>query len=273
MLRARCLLPLCLLCATVAAHAEIMIGVPLEGNHYETVDRWHYLASYLSRHIAEPVYVMALTEKPLLSGIKYGSIDLVIVNDTIARQIEQRYQAVPIATVLSEFGPRQGGTIVASRNSGIRSLSDLKDRTIHISPRAYFPGEYLHFQQALRRAGLDLYRDFSQLRVDTDPETMLHAVMSGKSDAAFIRPGELEFLARAGKIDAQRFVVVNKQPLPEGTPSLSTSLVPERRVLALPRLGKKRTVHIEALITRVGRQSLTAQATRIAGFSRRRQND
>lgn len=128
-----------------------------------------------------------------------------------------------------------GAVFVVPAKSPVRTLEDLKGRSVATTSPAAFEG-WLVPMNEIARAGFDPEHFFSEVLFTEwnvpDAATM---VLSGQTEAAILSTCALEEAVAAGAIDPQALRVVNEQPpVGAGGCKRSTELFPDMMLASLP---------------------------------------
>ncbi|EGD75745.1 TKL/DICTY4 protein kinase [Salpingoeca rosetta] len=94
-----------------------------------------------------------------------------------------------------------GGVTFALRNSGIVSLSDLKDQVVAGTTITDFASTHANFAKYHGKTGRHLIDDATVLQFMGTQERVLEAVLSGAAAAGMVQTGFLEHSASAGLLD------------------------------------------------------------------------
>lgn len=231
----------------------ISIGVLAHRPKPEVIDRWQATADHLSKRIPGYAFVIVpFTYGETDEVLKRGDIGFVITNPSHYVQLSQKIGLTRVATLIEqERGyemPAFGGAIlVAGERSDVKTLQDLKNRTI-AAPDAKSLGGYQVQAAALLDAGVSLPGDARLLFTDMPHDRAIRAVLDGKADAAFVRTGVLEGMISAGTVSAGRLRALNQQPQQKFPFVLSTALYPEWPFAVMPgvdeALAKRVTIEL-----------------------------
>jgi diguanylate cyclase (GGDEF)-like protein len=194
------------------------------------------IAEHLSRELNVSVLIRPLSQEELEKEVAAGKIDIVATNPTHYLSLQKQGKTTgAIATLVKRYNnvatPYLGGVIItrAGRND-IRSLSDLKGKTVAI-PGKKFLGGYQTQDYALLKAGVVISKDVTTVACGNHVE-VVNAVLSQKADAGFIRSGILEEMMSEKKLNLQDIFIVNEKILSHFPMKLSTNLYPEWSVVA-----------------------------------------
>lgn len=186
-------LPL-LLCAVAAAHSQtdaqqpIRIGI----GGLETLERleakYEPLADYLSREIGHPVEMFYLwSSQDLIQAMVQQRIQVMYGFAGAYTEARRHGAAEPLVKRVRTSGnSRYHGVIFTRANSGIKSLQDLRGKSIAFSDR-YSDGGYVLPRLTLARAGIiDLNRFFKSVTFKYNRDGVMYAVLTGQADVGVI---------------------------------------------------------------------------------------
>ena len=175
---------LILLVGPVQAMAEIVLGVfprrPAAVSH----KAFKPLAEHLSAAIGEPVKLVVPKDfKAFWKGVKNKEFDLVHYNQFhyIKSHKEQGYKVI---VSNEEFGKKQiAGALTVRKDSGIKSISDLKGKTILFGGGKKAMGSYIAPTAILKKAGLKEGVDYT-VKFAKNPPSAVIGVFNKAADAA-----------------------------------------------------------------------------------------
>ncbi|MDO9227739.1 MAG: PhnD/SsuA/transferrin family substrate-binding protein [Pseudomonadota bacterium] len=233
----RCLLILFLLTplAVVAepTQQQVRLGVLSFRSLEHTAAQWQPLAEYLSRRI--PGYrfqVVPLFYPDLDQAVARQELDLVLTNPEHYVLLRSRHGLAAQATLMSmagDFPASQFGGVILARadRPDLKTFADLRGKRV-ASPSEQSLGGYLVQRWALYQAGIDITRDFRELRFTGMPhDKVVFDVLAGHADAGFVRTGVIESLIAEGKVKPGLLRVIRQEATPAFPQLLSTDLYPE----------------------------------------------
>jgi PAS domain S-box-containing protein len=264
---------LCSLLPTAFGAEPIRIGVLAFRPKPQILAQWEPLAAVLKKAVpGQDFLVEALTYPELDAAVAGRKVDFVLTNPGHYVILKRTFGlSSPLATLaMDEGGQRSslfGGVIFTRANQpGLTTLGDLKGRTIAI-PGTESLGGYQMQAFELMRAGVILPREARLLTMGMPHDNVVAAVLSGRADAGFVRTGTLEAMAREGKLDLGRLMVLNPLAHP-GFPSLvSTRLYPEWPVVAMPSANESIARQVAAALYLLGEDAPEVRAMGIRGFA------
>jgi len=216
-----------------AADREIYVGVLAHRGVDIAIRMWTPTVNYLESRIPEYDFrLLPLDLAGMDEALAQGRVDFILTNPGNYVELEARYGITRIATLrnMRHGQPsRTFGAVIftSAGRDDIHTLADLRGRAFGAVDEGAFGG----FQMAwleLREAGIEPFRDFSELRFTGFPQdTVVFDVRDGRVDAGTVRTDILEGLASQGVIDLAAFRILNPQDS-DGFPFLhSTRLYPE----------------------------------------------
>lgn len=192
------------------------IGYMVCNSKEETLQRFRPLTAYLSKKMGVDFETVAIDtvdfsrEVDNLHFTHSNSLLYIILNRNHGVEILAGEKA-------GSLGAHSQGAIVARRESGIKTLEDLRNRTMIFGPM-FAPTGYLSQMDLLISAGLTPEDDLSFYSIPTGSfkhEKVIYGVLFGKYDAGAFPMLDFERMIDSGKIDAEDFTVVAKAtPIP-----------------------------------------------------------
>jgi ABC-type phosphate/phosphonate transport system substrate-binding protein len=262
-----CLIPAFLLLAFAAtpASAEIRLGVVAPRGELEALTRWSEFGKYLARELGQPVSVQPLNAQKVVPGARAGSVDFVLSHAAHAAVIQEKLGGTPLVTLNSESGTQFAGVIVARKDSGITRAEQLKGKNV-LALDKVSAGAHVFQVYYLMQKGMDPYRDLASIREGKKQDDLVLAVDAGLGDAAFIRTGVLEQMAREGKIRLGNFTVVDQQR-DSGFPLLHTTpLYPEWYIVSTAQTAPEIAAAVKTAALKLDAGNPAARSAQIRGF-------
>ncbi|MGD8567650.1 MAG: phosphate/phosphite/phosphonate ABC transporter substrate-binding protein [Gammaproteobacteria bacterium] len=151
---------LCLL-SSAQAVADITMGIFPRRPIAVTHKAFKPLAEHLSRQLGEPVHlVIPKSFKAFWKGVEQKKFDLVHFNQYHYIKSHKEY-GYKVIVANEEFGNKQiAGALSVRKDSGIRSVKDLKGKTILFGGGRKAMGSYIAPTAILKTAGLVADRDY-----------------------------------------------------------------------------------------------------------------
>ncbi len=236
---------------TTPAPRTVRIGVLAYRGSRAARRRWAPLVRHLSasvpgvRFLLQPVTLASAAPQ-----LESGRIDYLITNPGHYVSLAERIPLAPIATLerLQEGnGPglvHFGSVIFVRADSDIATLADLRGRRLTaVAPDAF--GGFLMAWAEFVAEGLDPFRDLGALRFAGFPQdTIVEAVLSGRTDAGVVRTGLLESLAAEGRIRLADLRILHAGRYPGWPLAVSTRLQPEWPFLVREGADRRITVAV-----------------------------
>ncbi|MGM0517908.1 MAG: PAS domain S-box protein [Pseudomonadota bacterium] len=272
-LLAAVLLVLALPWDAVEANAEpIVLGVLGVRDEAVLEPRYAPLVEHLDRALPErKVELRILSTEKLDLALKRNAIDLLLTTPTHYEVVrsENALSGV-LATQVSRYGDQEtrslgGAIIVRSESEDITSLADLAGRRIASPGKCCLAGYQAPLREAFD-AGVDLRESADFLFVDNH-DAVVRAVLSGQTDAGFIRTGILEEWIDRGELAPAALKVINLQQLGAFPYRVSTRLYPEWPVVTVAHIDSETERRLAAALFGFQPNEATARASGLAGFA------
>lgn len=241
---------------------------------YRPIDQaqaqWQPLESYLNSEITGRSFKLRVFNLDgLQEAIRQQKIDFVLTQPAeYVRLTQQNGRSSPLATLitLEQGQPVRvfGGVILARSNQmQLNRLQDLEGKRVAAASTNAFGPYYLQ-AYALRQANIELG---SVLQTGLPQDLAVQALLSGKVDAAFVRSGLIESMAREGKLDLSQVKVINRQAHPGYPFAVSTALYPEWPVVALAHVPEELAVRVAGALLSLPHGGAIARSMGIHGFT------
>lgn len=232
--------------------------------------QWQPLEKYLASTVGGATFALRTYDYAALQeAVRLQQIDFVITQPAeYVRMSHQNGLASPLATLinLEQGKPVRvfGGTVVSLSSRGdINQLADLESKRIATSSKGSF-GAYQVQAYTLRKAQVTL-GDIVETGLPQD--RAVEALLRGEVDAAFVRSGMIETLAREGKLDLAQIKVVNRQAMAGYPFAVSTALFPEWPVIAMPHVREELAVRVAGALLSLPHGGAVATSMDIYGFT------
>ena len=239
----------------------------------ETLARWQPLVKHLNDSgLSRRVELEVFTYAELEAAVREKRVDFVLTQPAHYAVLAHR-EALhsPLASLLEEEAGQVlasfGGVILALANrDDIRELKDLRGKRISLTSRQSL-GAYLAQAVELREVGIELPHDARLIESSAQQDHAFDALLAGTADAAFVRTGVFETLARAGRIDAKHFKVIRAEKTPDYPLALSTRLYPQWALAAMPWADSEFARELAATVLGLPHGGKVARAAKIHGFA------
>jgi len=248
-------------------HATIKIGVNAHRGPEFVKERWSELAQHLTRELGEPVQILPLKVSSLLSEVKRKRVDFVFSNPVQAVVLNAYLRTIPMVTLNTNAGSEFAGVIVAKKNSGLTKSRDLVGKKVVSMRFKTAAGGYIFQTYHLLKQGIDPHKDFASMRQLRSQDRLVTTVKRGLADAAFVRSGLLEKMAKAGEIKMNDFVVIDHRDPDDRVPFVHTTTpYPEWFISAMPKTDDDVVRRMTAALLALPANSQAARAAKIKGF-------
>ena len=268
-----CLASLALPLIPAYAAEPVRIGVLAFRPKPQTLTQWQPLASALKAAIPERDFVVeALTFSELDLAVASRQLDFVLTNPGHYVMSSRRHGlTAPLATLaVDESGQRTivfGGVIFSrATQANINTLTDIKGKTIAATSTESLGGYQLEAYE-LKHAGLTLPQDGKLLVTGMPHDNVVDAVLTGRAEVGFVRTGVLEDMVREGKLDIKQVKIINRQNLRDFPVEVSTRLLPEWALGALPHIDENLARQVTAALFLLKEDSVATRAMGIRGFT------
>lgn len=259
------ILCLMLLSGMEAACAEMRVGINAPRGEFIALKQWEAFGNYLSRETGKPVKIVPFAVAGLLRGVRNGDVDFILANPIQTIIMAETDDIIPLATLKKSGGPQFAGVIIARRGSGIESSEDLKGKKV-ISLGPVSAGAYLFQAYHLHRKGINPSRDFSVLSEGKKQDDLVLAVKAGLFDAAFVRTGILEAMAKEGTIRLDDVVIVEQRTDPGFDLIHTTRLYPEWFLSATSEVDPALISSVKNAALALKKDTPAAKNAKISGF-------
>jgi ABC-type phosphate/phosphonate transport system substrate-binding protein len=253
-----------LLASGRAAYADLNIGVLAPRGELKATTRWAEFGKYLTAQLKQEVHIVPLAPTKVIDAVKNGQIDVLLSNPAHALTVAERYGAKHPATLSDKEGPQFAGLIITRRDGGLKRVSDLKGKTV-MTLEDSASGAYIFQAYHLRKHGLDVNRDMKRITGKNQDDLVL-AVKGGFADAAFIRTGVLEAMARDGKIGKDDLDVLEPRKDKDFDYPHTTALYPEWYLSVLPKVNGATAAKLKTAVLNLKPEDPACASAKINGF-------
>ncbi len=281
MMQTRIILPAILILllttiATVSAEPEktLTLGVLAIRPKPLVIARWQPLADYISSNIGGyKIKVVPFTHSELQEAVQAKRLDMVFTNPAhyiVLRSINPLTGVLATLMVEEQNIPLSsfGGVIFARADrKDINDIIDLKNRKIACVETKGAYAAYMLQRYEFEKKGIKLSTDVELQTIGLPQDLIIEAVLSGKTDAGFVRSGMLELLALEGKVKLENIKIINQQKIPQFPFLLSTPLYPEWPFVAMPHLPEKLNRQIATALLTINSNNPAAKQAKIYGFT------
>lgn len=184
----------------------------------ENRHRFEPLRAYLERKLGRKVIATHVNTFDFVEMAQRGDFDLLQTNSYVYINVRAKLRATLLAReVKQDTGKDTGGLIVVRAGSPIRSIGDLKGRTMAFGP-TFSPGGYLTQYHMMLEAGHDPETTLGKyifMPGAWQHEKVVYAVLFGAVDAGAVKFGDIERMEAEGKVRKADFrVIAESEPVP-----------------------------------------------------------
>lgn len=178
----------------IASAAELKFGLLPRLSEKEMIDGFTPLAKYLERELGVKVTLVVPKDfDTWTKDAKAGAYDIAYTNPYLYVVVKKDVKLAEPLVIASEpeIGKQLYGTIIVKKDSPIKSIAELKGKTIAATDPGS-AGAYLVQMLMLQKAGLK--KDDVKLIFEKKRDPVADAVLAGKADAGFVRDDDVEKL-------------------------------------------------------------------------------
>lgn len=191
--------------------AELKLGLLPRLSEKEMIDGFTPLAQYLEKELGVKVKLIVPKDFDTWTNeAKAGAYDIAYTNPylyVVVKKALKDAQPIGIASE-PEIGTKLYGTIIVKKESPIKSIAELKGKTIAATDPGS-AGAYLVQMLMLQKAKLK--KDDVKIIFEKKRDPVAEAVLAGKADAGFLRDDDVEKL----KVGGDKFRRLGKSdPIP-----------------------------------------------------------
>ncbi len=233
------------------SHPPLRIGILTMGDKEEAVERWQYLADYLTWNVEKYYFeVLALGYDEIMTGLQQAQFDFSLTDPFLFVDVASRGGLYPLATQKSLYAgkvtDRVGSVIfVRSIRDDLQSILDLKGATVGLLNKSRLC-EWRMAKREMIEQGFDPDEEIRSFAYFETHEDIVEAVLNGQVDFGVVRTGVLEDMARNDKVHMDFLRMLNELPATPGFPFRRSSvLYPGRTFAALPSVSSDLTHKVE----------------------------
>jgi phosphonate transport system substrate-binding protein len=198
------------------SQAPLRVGFMICNSLDETRARFAPLAAHLQEQLGRAVVPVWLDTADFDEAVRKGSFDLIHTNSFLYVWFRESYG---FRIVAGESRGRDGaysaGTIITRKDSGLRTLADLKGKRFVFGP-PFAPTAYIEPCWLLHEAGVDPDKDLAYYAIPGGSykhEKAIYGVVSGAYDAGIGPALDLEVMEKEGKLAPGDYTVLARGPL------------------------------------------------------------
>ena len=213
-------LGLCLLlalagCGSGGDEKPLRVGFMICNSVTETRARFAPLVAHLAEQLGRRVEPVWLDTAEFDEAIRAGRFDLIHTNSYLYAWFHEAYGFRVLAgETRGRDGAYSSGTIIAGRDSGVKTLADLKGKRFVFGP-PFAPTAYLSPYWLLLEAGIDPEKDLGYYAFPAGSykhEKAIFAVVDGAFDAGVGPALDLEVMEAEGKLMPGDYRVLARGP-------------------------------------------------------------
>lgn len=189
------------------------IGYMICNSEKETLDRFLPLTKYLGEKLGVKFEMVAIDTNEYMHEV--DKLDFTHTNSLLYIMMH-RYNGVEVlaAEKRGSWGYKSQGIILALKSSDIKTLEDLRGKTMIFGPMLA-PTGFMSQVDLLEQAGIDPEEDLAFYTIPGGSfkhEKVIYGVMFGKYDAGAIPIFDFETMAEENKIEPEDFTIIAKAP-------------------------------------------------------------
>lgn len=206
----------CQQASSVKDEKTYKIGYMICNSEQETLQRFKPFTAFLSKKLGVQFEAVALDTSDFTKHV--DELDFTHTN-SLLYVIMNRNNGVGIlaAEKSGSLGARVKGLIIASKKSGVKSVQELKGKTMIFGP-ALGPTSYMAQLDILLKNGIDPENDLAYYSIPAGSfkhEKVIYGVLFGKYDAGAVPLLDYERMIADGRIDPADFTVLAEgEPVP-----------------------------------------------------------
>lgn len=237
---------------------KLLIGIEPEHNIFDQMERYRYLAAYLSDQLGVKVQFTIMSRYgEVLKRFKTLKLDGAFLTSYTATMGIKELNLEPIANPVNLNGKSTSqGYIFVRKDSGIRDIKDMKGKTIVFVDPATMEG-YLFPLAYLKRHGItDFSKFFNRFYSSGSHASAIFAVLDGRADIGAAKDTAFNKLIRSDPSIQQELEIIAQSPkVPEITLCINNEINQELRTrlatvlfqMDKTSLGKKVLMQFHAL--------------------------
>jgi len=258
--------------AEAGEKVEVNIAVLAHREKASVYSRWQPVAEHLNQSSDSFSFkIIPLYYDELEHSVANREVTFVLTNPSSFVYLQETYGlSSPLLTLINKVAGKHlkafGGIIFTrSDNSDVNSVDDLAGRSVAIVSKSSLGGYQMQIHEMdFQAQGISTQLSLTETGMPHD--NVVNSVLSGKTQAGFVRTGVLEQLSKSGQIRLSDIKIINKQFLP-GYPLLtSTRLYPEWPLSALPFTDTNITRYVVAKLLALSPEQPVSLSSRIGGF-------
>ena len=233
----RCLLICLLSLASLPAAAsdrpqELLIGIEPEHNIFDQVERYRFLADYLSGQLGVKVNITIMSRYgEVIKRFKALRLDGAFLTSYTAAMGISKLDLEPVANAVNLNGESTSqGYIFVRKDSGISSISDMEGKNFVFVDPATMEG-YLFPVLFLKRHGLqDFHHFFKRIYFSGSHASAIYAVLDGRADIGAAKNTTYNRMVQNDpSVEQELLIMARSAEVPESTLCIRKEIDPELR--------------------------------------------
>lgn len=222
-----CLIILLMFCLTTAGcrskkntqgQKPLRIGYMICNSLPESQARFEPITAYLQEKLGRPVESLYINTQDMEDFVQKKEVDFTHGNSILYIIFKERYQASLIAgEIRGRYGNKDAGTIIARKESGIKTIQDIKGKSMVFGP-ALAPLGYLAQYDLMLKNNFNPEEDLAFYSIPWGSykhEKAVYAVLFGAYDVGAAPRLDLDQMVEEGKINLDDLTIVaESDPIP-----------------------------------------------------------
>lgn len=197
--------------AIISDEKPIRIGYMICDSYEDSKARFAPFTAYLSEKTGRKFEMILANTYEFEDLVKQKKVDFVHVNSIVAVILKKDYD-VDLLTVdvRGRSGHKASGTIISRKGSGIKTIEDMRGKSMVFGP-ALAPFGYMAQYSLLLANGFDPETDFSSYTIPggaAKHEKVIYGVLYGKWDVGAAPRIDLDLLTHENKIKMEDFNII-----------------------------------------------------------------
>lgn len=250
--------------------ADVKIGILAKRGAAKAMKKWGVTGKYLTRELGEKVTIIPLKFTAIEPMVKDGKIDFLLANSAFFVEMEKKYQARAVATLVNSRGGKAldtfGGVILVKKESPIQSLADIKGKKFMVVKYSSFGGGQMAWRLLVDN-GIDPMKDTAAFLQGKKHDNVVLAVKNGAVEVGSVRSDTMERMEGEGKIKMSDFRIIHQ--VNDDFPFVhSTRLYPEWPMAALAQTDDGLAAKVTTALTSLSADSASAKTAKIVGWKK-----
>lgn len=248
--------------ATKSTEKPIKFGFMVCNSPSETRGRFEPVMAYLSEKIGRKFELVLSNTHELEDLVKNKQVEYTHSNSVLYVTFHERYKAQYMVTdSRGKLGPKDTGAIITRSDSGIKTIADMKGKSLVFGP-AMAPFGYLAQYYLMVSNGFNPEEDLGYYTIPWGShkhEKLIYGVLYGKYDLGAAPRLDLDVMVEEGKLKPDDFhIVAESVPMPYCTVAALSHADPALTAKiqeALVNLTKDETVMVNGEVLNVTRRA------------------